>query len=80
MPFLSDRLVISTYILFTNPSFPIAFRPLEIVPSVGNDGGGPKAKRLLELLRPTPQRQTQLTITGMFGRSSTLKPSDDLKS
>ena len=43
-------------------------RPVEVVPSVGNDGGGPKAQRLLQLLKtPPPRQQTQQpTIDGMF--------------
>ncbi|KAG1679991.1 hypothetical protein FOA52_007055 [Chlamydomonas sp. UWO 241] len=42
-------------------------KPLEIVPSVGNDFGGPKAKAMLAQLTGPPPRVTQPSIRDVFG-------------
>ena len=64
-PYLPPKLPYSEHSSYNElVNFVSWLQPVETVPSVGNDGGGPKAKKMLELLKPQPQQHAVQRGTG----------------
>ncbi|GAX80857.1 hypothetical protein CEUSTIGMA_g8292.t1 [Chlamydomonas eustigma] len=53
------------------------FRPVEVLPSVNTDNGGPKQRKLLQLLQSPPQEEhrKQPTIQAMFSKQNRVEGS-----